>query len=106
MSKNNVKLKKLKTLWAENMRVMQVTCPECGSWAKIRKTNRKHRQLSDLYCACDDLECGHTFVLNVTFSHTLSPSAKSKKKLLQTALKDLNPQQHQLALDLLKSATA
>ncbi len=28
----------------------------------------------ELYCACNDLECGMTFVLDVTFSHTLNPS--------------------------------
>ncbi|CAI2019587.1 Ogr/Delta-like zinc finger [Serratia marcescens] len=65
------------------MRVMKVLCPECGANAIIRKTARKHRQISDLYCACTDVECGHTFVMNVTFSHT---------------------QQRQMMLDLLQGA--
>ncbi len=104
MSENKVKSRQLAALWANNMRIMQVICPECGAWAKIRKTNRKHRQISDIYCACDDIECGHTFVLNVIFSHTLSPSAKSKKDLLKAALQGLNQEQHQFALDLLKTS--
>ncbi len=58
------------------MRVLKIECPECGSKAVIRKTNRKHREIADIYCACADVECGHTFVMNLTFSHTLSPSAK------------------------------
>lgn len=84
------------------MRVMKVVCPECNSKAIIRKTVRKHRHISDIYCACADLECGHTFVLNMTFSHTLSPSAKTSDKLLQTVIENLSPKQRQIAFELLK----
>lgn len=48
------------------MRVLKVKCPECGAKAVIRKTNPKHPHISDIYCACTDVECGHTFVLNLT----------------------------------------
>ena len=68
------------------MRVLKIECPECGSKAVIRKTNRKHRQIADIYCACADVECGHTFVMNLTFSHTLSPSAKTGDVLVQRHL--------------------
>lgn len=84
------------------MRVMKVVCPECNSKAIIRKTVRKHRHISDIYCACADVECGHTFVLNMTFSHTLSPSAKTSDKLLQTVIENLSPKQRQIAFELLK----
>lgn len=53
------------------------TAPECMSVATVRKTNRKHPKLSDVYCYCSNVECGHTFVMNVSFSHTISPSALS-----------------------------
>jgi hypothetical protein len=33
--------------------------------------------------------CGHTWVANLTFSHTLSPSAQSFDRLLFDRLKDL-----------------
>ncbi|WP_159281981.1 ogr/Delta-like zinc finger family protein [Rahnella variigena] len=59
------------------MRILKVVCPECEANATIKKTNRKHKLLSDVYCACGDLECGHTFVLTLAYSHTLSPSAKT-----------------------------
>lgn len=88
------------------MRVMKIECPECSANAVIRKTHRKHRQISDIYCACSDVECGHTFVMNMTFSHTLSPSAKTGDKLLQTVINNLSPDQRQMALDLLKAAPA
>ncbi|MHB2093324.1 ogr/Delta-like zinc finger family protein [Pantoea dispersa] len=31
------------------------------------QNNRKHPQLSDVYCQCTNLECRHTFVMNVPF---------------------------------------
>ncbi|WP_162975269.1 ogr/Delta-like zinc finger family protein, partial [Yersinia sp. IP36721] len=98
MRQKRLKFQKFATFGAKNMRVMKVLCPECGGAAIIRKTNRKHRQISDLYCACNDVECGHTFVMNVTFSHTISPSAKTGDKLLKTVVQGLNPQQRQMML--------
>ncbi len=38
------------------MRVLKIECLGCGSKAVIRKTNRKHRQIADIYCACSDVE--------------------------------------------------
>ncbi|WP_237387924.1 ogr/Delta-like zinc finger family protein [Xenorhabdus sp. Sc-CR9] len=86
------------------MRVLKIICPECGAKATVSKTNRKHPEISDLYCVCADIECGYRFVMNLTFSHTLSPSAKTGDKLLRTVINNLNPQQRQAALDLLKVA--
>lgn len=87
------------------MRVLKIECPDCGSKAIIKKTNRKHREIADIYCACADVECGHTFVMNLTFSHTLSPSAKSGDAMLQQLISKLSPQQKQITLDLLKTAS-
>lgn len=84
------------------MRVLKIECPECGSKAVIRKTNRKHRELADIYCACADVECGHTFVMNLTFSHTLSPSAKTGDMLIQKIVSTMTPEQKQITLNLLQ----
>lgn len=86
------------------MRVMKVICPECGQNSIIRKTARKHRQLSDLYCACTDVECGHTFVMNLTFSHTLSPSAKNQGSLLRGLVDSLKGDDRQLLMNLLQNS--
>ncbi len=88
------------------MRVLKIICPECGAKAVIRKTNRMHREIADIYCSCADVECGHTFVMKLTFSHTISPSAKTGDILLQTVINNLNPQQRQYALDLLQGSAA
>ncbi|QAV22597.1 ogr/Delta-like zinc finger family protein [Proteus hauseri] len=84
------------------MRVLTIFCPECNEKAMVKKSNRKHKELSDLYCACSDPECGHTFVLNLTFSHTLMPSAKNKDALLLSVIKNLSPEQREKALALLQ----
>ncbi len=88
------------------MRVLKIKCPDCGSPAIIKKTNRKHREIADIYCACADVECGHTFVMNLTFSHTLSPSAKSGDAMLQQLITSMSPEQKQITLDLLQAASA
>ncbi|WP_237387272.1 ogr/Delta-like zinc finger family protein [Xenorhabdus sp. Sc-CR9] len=106
MSKKMVKSRKIDTLGMRNMRVLKIICPECDAKAVIRKTNRMHRQIADVYCSCSDVECGHTFVMNLTFSHTISPSAKTGDILLQTVINNLNPQQRQMALDLLQTSAA
>lgn len=88
------------------MRVLKIDCPECGSKSVIRKTNRKHRDIADIYCACADVECGHTFVMNLTFSHTISPSAKKGDLLLQQVISSMSPHQKQIALELLQTSSA
>nr|WP_241169277.1 ogr/Delta-like zinc finger family protein [Serratia marcescens] len=81
---------------------MKVYCPECGANSIISKTNRKDPKLSDLYCQCTDVECGHTFVMNLTFSHTISPSARVGNSLVKSLLSLLRPDEKQMALDLLQ----
>ncbi|MFA0074918.1 ogr/Delta-like zinc finger family protein [Vibrio cyclitrophicus] len=74
---------------------MRVVCPECGEKARIQKSNRISAGYSDLYCSCSDPECGHSFVMNLTFSHTLSPSAKTTSQLAFEMAKALAPDQRQ-----------
>ncbi|WP_086051192.1 ogr/Delta-like zinc finger family protein [Vibrio syngnathi] len=74
---------------------MRVICPECGEKSRIQKSNRISAGYSDLYCSCSDPECGHSFVMNLTFSHTLSPSAKTTSQLAFEMVKALAPDQRQ-----------
>ncbi|HAK5456341.1 TPA: ogr/Delta-like zinc finger family protein [Salmonella enterica] len=106
MSRKRLKYQRFQINGARDMRVLKVKCPECGAKAVIRKTNPKHPHISDIYCACTDVECGHTFVLNLTFSHTLSPSAKTGDMMLQTIINSFSPEQKQMTLDLLKAGLA
>ncbi|MDX7507471.1 Ogr/Delta-like zinc finger protein [Citrobacter freundii] len=70
---------------------MRIKCPECGARAVIKSTNPIHPQLTEAYCACSDVNCGHTYVLQVSFKHTLSPSRKSLDDLLVGLIGSLDP---------------
>jgi len=84
-----------------NMRIFKIKCPECDSPATIRKSDWKDKKLADLYCACSEVECGHTFVFNATFSHSLSPSGLTGNKLVKFLIEQLKPDERQFALNLL-----
>ncbi|NOH78488.1 ogr/Delta-like zinc finger family protein [Vibrio sp. RE86] len=71
---------------------MRVLCPECGERSRIQKSNRMSTKYADLYCSCSDPECGHTFVMNLSYSHTLSPSAKTTSQLAFNMVKALTPE--------------
>lgn len=86
-----------------NMRVFKIKCPECGSPAIIRKSDWKDKKLADLYCACAEVECGHTFVFNASFSHTLSPSGLTGNKLVKFLIDRLTPEERQFTLELLNN---
>ncbi|WP_417762194.1 ogr/Delta-like zinc finger family protein [Shewanella sp.] len=72
---------------------MRVLCPVCGSKAIIGKTNRLSIQVSDLYCSCGDPECGHTFVMNLSYSHTISPAAKQSSEVVRALIGCMPPEQ-------------
>lgn len=72
---------------------MRILCPTCHNKAVIGKTDRLSPACANLYCSCTDAECGHTFVTNVSFSHTLSPSAKNTSEIVTALAKALSPEQ-------------
>lgn len=80
-------------LRGNKLRSPKIICPECNGNSTIKKTVRKHPHLSDVYCACNNVECGHTFVVNMTFSHTLSPSALRSNKVIKLVIEQLSRQQ-------------
>ncbi|RTF40771.1 ogr/Delta-like zinc finger family protein [Serratia marcescens] len=86
------------------MRTFTVVYPDCESKAIISKTNRNHKMLADVYCTCSNPECGHRFVANVTFSHTLCPSALTDGQMIQSLLKGITPEQRADTIGWLKAA--
>ncbi|MBD8163708.1 ogr/Delta-like zinc finger family protein [Erwinia persicina] len=86
------------------MRVQRIECTECGEPATIRKTNRKHRELADLYCCCSNVECGHTFVMTQTFSHTISPSALGRGNLYKALVDAVKPEDREMIIAMLQGA--
>lgn len=55
-------------------RAMQIDCPLCGGKAIIYSRKRLDPKVSALYCGCKNAECAHSFVMDLTFSHSISPS--------------------------------
>ena len=72
---------------------MRILCTSCGQKAVIGKTDRLSLAHANLYCSCTDPECGHPFVTNVSYSHTLSPSAKNTSEVVTALAKSLSPEQ-------------
>jgi predicted RNA-binding Zn-ribbon protein involved in translation (DUF1610 family) len=103
MSVNKLKSTQLLALacGVVNMRIFKINCPECGSPAIIRKSDWKDKKLADLYCACSEVECGLTFVYNVCYSHTLSPSGLTGQKMVKFLIDQLKPDERQMAFKLL-----
>ncbi len=54
---------------------MRIRCDRCEARAVISSSKELSNRLKKLYCACTNVHCGHTFVMDLSFGHTLSPSA-------------------------------
>ena len=62
---------------------MRVMCKHCGGKARISSTDRISNDFSRLYCQCSDVKnCGHTFVMDLGFSHTINPPSSVIDQLL------------------------
>jgi hypothetical protein len=69
---------------------MQINCIKCGAKSVITSRNEIDPKLSQLYCACKNIEhCGHTFVMDLSFRHSISPSAQDRSALLINLLKSI-----------------
>lgn len=68
---------------------MRVKC-ECGHKARITNRNEYSPHIAKLYCQCQDVRCGHTFVMDLSFSHSIRPPSSSIDQLLFDQLKTLS----------------
>ncbi|WP_412779001.1 ogr/Delta-like zinc finger family protein [Morganella psychrotolerans] len=53
---------------------VSLTCKQYPSESTIRKIETEGRIIPELYCSCDDPECGYTYVVTITYSHTIRQS--------------------------------
>ena len=85
------------------MRRQKIKCRCCGAQAIIQKTVWKtdNYDFADAYYRCTRLECGHTWVMNLTYSHTLVPSGL-QSGVLKLLIERLGPEEKQMALELLQ----
>ncbi|QHF01215.1 transcriptional regulator [Pseudomonas asturiensis] len=54
---------------------MRIYCTTCAHKGRISSRETITRTYVKLYCQCLDAKCGHTWVSNLAFDHTLRPSA-------------------------------
>ena len=81
---------------------MRVTC-KCGHKGRIASREVLSTDFAKLYCQCLDAKCGHSWAANLTFSHTLSPSAQTFDRLLIDRLRDMPRAQQRELFDKLGS---
>lgn len=76
---------------------MRVICHSCEGKALISEVKEVSPESKKLYCLCLNAKCGHSFVMDLCFSHTVKPSVKKSDSSLLERFRDLsNAQQLQL----------
>ncbi|RQT24301.1 ogr/Delta-like zinc finger family protein [Burkholderia contaminans] len=56
------------------MRILN-RCPHCRTRATARSSREMSQTFREVTFQCNNVECGHTYVVNMEFARTLSPSA-------------------------------
>jgi len=85
---------------------VRVYCKCCGAKGRIVSRDELSLEFVRLYCQCSSPHCGHTWVANLTFSHTLSPSAQAVDRLLFDRLRSLSKGQQRDLFDQLGVASS
>lgn len=68
---------------------VKVICKHCGERGIITKTDRQTVDYSRLYCTCKNPACGHSWVADIQFSHTLQESKITKDGIINYLLNNL-----------------
>lgn len=58
-----------------------IKCPHCKARAIARSSREKSDTMREIWFACTDIECGHTYAAALEVIRTLSPSAKPRAGL-------------------------
>lgn len=79
-------------------RLVRIQCRDCGGKALINRVSDESPNLAKLYCICLEPSCGHGFVSELCFSHTIKPSKllPIDKKILDRILVLTEDQQKKL----------
>lgn len=54
---------------------MKTKCPHCGYQATIRSSKQLSKLVKEATCQCQNVVCGHTFIVAVEIVRTISPAA-------------------------------
>lgn len=83
---------------------MRIKCNKCGSNATIRSSDQLSTEVKRLYCICNNIQCGHTFAMDVTFSYTISPSAMDLPQDLRAKIQASTPMEQRALFEGLSPA--
>ncbi|MBC3410074.1 ogr/Delta-like zinc finger family protein [Pseudomonas sp. SWRI51] len=76
---------------------MRIYCTACDHKGRISSREETTRAYAKLYCQCLNAECGHTWVSELTFKHTLRAPAQRQTTLLLDHIRSLpSDRQHEL----------
>ncbi|MFL1551679.1 ogr/Delta-like zinc finger family protein [Pseudomonas sp. D47] len=77
---------------------MRINCRYCGNKAHISRAEKESSSYAKLYCICLEPNCAHSFVSELSFSHTLKPSKilPAEETILDRISKLTGEQQKQL----------
>jgi ribosomal protein S27E len=75
--------------------MMRVNCKECGSKSTIQARNNLSEIVAELYCSCKDPHCGHTFVMQLAYSHTLNPPKSKNDQMVLDLLASMPSSERQ-----------
>jgi len=82
---------------------MRIKCRECGGKARIGSRENVSVEYAKLYCQCLDPLCGHSFVMELSYSHALRPAAASVDQLIFDRLRELPLSRQRQLFDQLSS---
>lgn len=85
---------------------MRIECERCHAQATIYTRKKQSDTLSELFCSCKNPECGHSFVMDLAFSRTISPSALDFPSGVQEQIQNLSKIQIRQLLAGLGTASA
>lgn len=68
---------------------MRIHCTACDHKGRIYSRADITRSYAKLYCQCVNPACGHTWVSELTFKHTLHAPAQTHATLLVDYIKNL-----------------
>ncbi|PWB34715.1 transcriptional regulator [Pseudomonas sp. SDI] len=77
---------------------MRISCTACTHKGRISSRDEITPQYVKLYCQCLNAECGHTWVSELTFKHTLRPPAQRHDTLLMDCIRSLPPERQKALL--------
>lgn len=69
---------------------MRIKCNVCYGVARIQSRDAKSDDMVRLYCRCTSVGCAHSFVMLLSYSHTIRPAMSIEDQELESRLASLS----------------